>query len=325
MRQITYAAALREALREEMKRDETVFIMGEDVELGYAFTVTQGLIDDFPGRVFDTPIAETGFTGAGVGAAMTGSRPVVEIQFADFLTVAMDPLVNQAAKMRYMTGGQARVPLTVRTPMGCSGGLAGQHSQTLYSWLAHVPGLLIVTPSTPYDAKGLLKTAIRDDNPVVFFEHKKLYSLKGEVPEEEYLIPFGKADVKRKGSDVTIVAIGAMVHVALKAAETLAAEGIECSVIDPRTVRPLDIETILADVRKTSRLVIVDEANKPGGFAGEIAAQVAEEALDSLDAPIRRVAPNDAIVPYSPPLEQTIIPGEADVIRAVRGLFGQDR
>lgn len=322
MRQISYAEAIREALHEEMARDATVFIMGEDVELGYAFTVTKGLIDAFPGRVLNTPIAELGFTGAGVGAAMTGLRPVVEIQFADFLTVAMDPLVNQAAKLRYMTGGQARVPLTVRTPMGYSGGLAGQHSQTLYNWMVHVPGLLIATPSTPHDAKGLLKTAIRDDNPVIFFEHKRLYSMKGPVPEEEYLIPFGKADIKRKGSDVTIVAISLMVQSALKAAEILAAEGIECSVIDPRTPVPLDIETILADVRRTSRLVIVDEGNRTGGFAGEIAARVAEEALDSLDAPIRRVTPRDAIIPFSPPLEQFVIPNENDVADTIRKLLG---
>jgi pyruvate dehydrogenase E1 component beta subunit len=321
MRQISYAEAIREALHEEMTRDARVFIMGEDVELGYAFTVTKDLINSFPDRVFNTPIAELGFTGAGVGAAMTGLRPVVEIQFGDFLTVAMDPLVNQAAKLRYMTGGQARIPLTVRTPMGILGGLAGQHSQTLYAWLVHVPGLLIAMPSTPYDAKGLLKTAIRDDNPVIFFEHKRLYSVKGPVPEEEYLIPFGKADIKRQGKDVTIVAIGYMVPAALKAAETLAAEGIECSVVDPRTACPLDMDTIIADVRRTSRLVIVDEGNRTCGFGAEIAARVAEEALDALDAPIRRVAPMDAIVPFSPPLEQAVIPNENTVADVVRKLL----
>lgn len=323
MRELTYAEALREALAEEMARDRRVFVLGEDVELGYSFTVTRGLAERFPGRILDTPIAELGFTGAGVGAALTGTRPVVEIQFSDFLTLAMDPIVNQAAKLRYMTGGQARVPLVVRTPMGFLGGMAAQHSQVLYAWFAHVPGLLVAVPATPRDAKGLLKTAIRDDNPVIFFEHKRLYSTRGPVPEDEYLIPFGQAEIKRQGRDVTVVALGYMLHVALQAAERLADAGVECSVIDPRTARPLDMDTIIQDVRRTGRLVIVDEGNRFGGFGAEIAAQVAEAALDYLDAPIRRVAAPDAIIPFHPALEQAVLPDEQRVVQAVEELLGR--
>lgn len=325
MKEFTVAEAIRAALREEMLRDETVFISGEDVGLfGGCFGVTQGLFEEFgEERVRDTPISETAIVGSAVGAAATGMRPVPEIMFIDFITVCMDQLVNQAAKMRYMFGGKAKIPMTLRAPIGAGISAAAQHSQSLEAWLAHVPGLKVVMPSSPADHKGLLKASIRDDNPVIFLEHKVLYSVKGSEPEEEdYVIPLGKGDIKREGEDVTIVATSLMVYKALAAAEELAKEGISVEVVDPRTLVPLDKELILASVEKTGRLVVVHEAVKTGGFGGEIAAIVAEEAFDYLDAPIKRVAAHYVPIPFNTALEQFVVPGEQDIIAAVKEIVG---
>lgn len=323
MRELTYREALREALREEMRRDPSVFIMGEDVAIfGGIFGVTAGLMEEFgEDRVRDTPISEAAIVGAAVGAAMVGMRPVAEIMFVDFTTIAMDQLVNQAAKWHYMSGGKLRVPMVLRTTTGTGRRTGAQHSQSFEVWFAHVPGLKVVMPSSPYDAKGLLKSAIRDDNPVVFIEHKMLYNEKGQVPEEEYLIPLGKAAIKREGRDATIVATSLMVKRALEAAENLAKEGIEVEVIDPRTLRPLDIDTILKSVEKTNRLVIVHEACVFCGFGAEIAAQVAEKALYSLDTPIVRLGGWDVPIPFSPPLEDAVIPNKDHIVEAVRKLL----
>lgn len=322
-RTITYSAALNEALREEMTRDPSVFVMGEDVAVwgdgGGVFGVTKGLVDEFgPQRVRDTPISEEGIVALGVGAAVTGMRPVVELMYFDFVTLAMEPIVNQAAKLRYMFGGQAQVPLVVRSNLGASGGKAAQHSQSLESWLVHVPGLKVAVPSTPYDAKGLLKTAIRDDDPVIFLEHKLLYFTKGDVPADDYAVPFGQAAVRRPGRDVTVVATHVMIGRALEAAERLATEGIEVEVIDPRTLVPLDIDTIVESVTRTSRLVVCHEAVERGGWAGEVAMQVIERAFDVLDAPIVRVCAANVPVPYSASLEDVVIPGVEDVVAGVR-------
>jgi len=299
MREITIVEALREALAEEMSRDPTVFLMGEDIgRANGVFNVTAGLQDEFgKERVIDTPISEAGFTGMGIGAALTGMRPVVEILFCDFMTLAMDQIVNQAAKLHYMTGGQAKVPLVIRTLMGAGRGAAAQHSQSLHAWVAHIPGLKVVMPSTPYDAKGLLKSAIRDDNPVIFFEDKMSYQVKGLVPVGEYTVPLGVADVKRVGTDVTFVATSSMVQVALAAAEVLAQEGISAEVVDPRTLKPLDKETILESVKKTGRAVIIDEGHLSYGVTAEIAAIIADEAFDYLDAPVKRLGAMDVPVP----------------------------
>jgi len=321
MRKITYKEALREALREEMRRDSTVFLLGEDIGRywGGAFKVTNGLAEEFGDeRVRDTPISESAIIGAAVGAAITGTRPVAEIMFGDLTALAMDQIANQAAKIHYMFGGQVEVPLVIRTPFGAGVNIAAHHSQSLEAWFMHVPGLYVAVPSTPYDAKGLLKTAIRGSNPVFFGEHKLLYSIEGEVPEEEYTIPFGVADVKREGSDVTIVATLYMVHKALNSAEELEAEGISVEVVDPRTLSPLDKQTIISSVKKTGRLVVVSEDCKTAGVSAEIAAVVAEEAIDYLDAPIKRVAEPDTSIPFSPPLEQYVIPNEKAIIRAVK-------
>jgi acetoin:2,6-dichlorophenolindophenol oxidoreductase subunit beta len=301
---ITYSAALNEALREEMRRDPTVFVMGEDVAVwgdgGGVFGVTRDLVAEFgQKRVRDTPISEEGFTAVAVGAAMTGLRPVVELMYFDFVTLAMDPLVNQAAKMRYMFGGQVKVPMVLRSNIGASGGKAAQHSQSLESLMVHIPGLKVVVPGTPYDAKGLLKTAIRDDNPVIFLEHKLLYFTKGQVPEEEYTIPFGQAVVRRPGTDVSVVATQVMVEHAMGVAKRLSREGIELEIIDLRTLVPLDIDTVVDSVRRTNRLVICHEAVERGGWAGEVAMQVQEKAFDYLDAPIARVCGANLPVPYS--------------------------
>ena len=292
MREILYREALNEALHEEMARDPAVFVLGEDVgRYGGVLQVTRGLFDEFGAkRVRDTPISEAGFIGIAVGAAMTGLRPVVEIMYIDFSALAMDQIVNQAAKVRYMFGGKASVPLVMRTQGGGGRGNAAQHSQSLEAWFVHVPGLIVVQPSTPYDAKGLLKSAIRDDNPVIFIEHKLLYNTNGPVPREEYLIPLGVADIKRPGKDVTIVATSRMVLFALEAAEKLAADGIDAEVIDPRTLKPLDLPTIVQSVEKTGRLVVVNEGPLTGGFTAEVAARVQREAFDWLDAPIMQVA-----------------------------------
>jgi len=321
MRKVTYREALREALREEMRRDPTVFLLGEDIGRywGGAFKVTEGLAEEFGDeRVRDTPISESAIVGAAVGAAITGMRPVAEIMFGDLTALAMDQIANQAAKIHYMFGGQVKVPLVVRTPFGAGVNIAAHHSQSLEAWFIHVPGLYVVAPSTPYDAKGLLKTAIRGSNPVFFCEHKLLYPIEGEVPEEEYLIPFGVADIKREGADVTVVATLYMVHKALNAAEELGGEGISVEVVDPRTLTPLDKQVIINSVKKTGRIVIVSEDCKTAGVSAEIAAVVAEEAIDYLDAPIKRVAEPDTPIPFSPPLEQYVIPDEKAIIKAVK-------
>jgi len=320
MREITYREAIREALREEMRRDERVFILGEDVaDAGGVFKVTLGLLAELgPTRVIDTPLSESAIVGAAVGAALMGMRPVAEVMFADFTTIAMDSIVNHAAKIHYLYGGELSAPLVVRMAYGAGPKWGSQHTQSVESWLANVPGLTIVMPATPADAKGLLKAAIRTANPVIFLEHKMLYGKKGEVPEGEYLVPLGKADIKRSGEDVTIVAMGMMVDRALAAARTLAEEGTSAEVIDLRSIQPLDEETILVSVEKTGRLVIVHEAPVRGGFGGEVAAVVANKALGYLDAPIRRVGGPWAPVPFGPVLVDAYVPKEADVIQAVR-------
>jgi pyruvate/2-oxoglutarate/acetoin dehydrogenase E1 component len=324
-RVITYSAALNEALRDEMRQDPSVIVMGEEVAVwgdgGGVFGVTKGLAEQFGcARVRNTPISEEGIVAIGVGAALTGLRPVVELMYGDFLTLAMEPLVNQAAKLRYMFGGQAQVPMVLRSNIGASGGKAAQHSQSLESWILHVPGLKLVMPSTPYDAKGLLRTAIRDNNPVVFLEHKLLYFTKGGVPEEDFRIPFGNAVIRRVGRHATVVATQAMLTKCLSAAERLSQEGIEIEIIDPRTLVPLDINTIVESVRRTSHLLISHEAVERGGWAGEIAMAVMERAFDYLDAPIARVCGKNLPVPYSSSLEEVVIPTEQELILAVRNL-----
>jgi len=323
LRKITYREALREALREEMRRDSAVFLLGEDIGRywGGAFKVTDGLAEEFgDARVRDTPISESAIVGAAVGAAITGMRPVAEIMFGDLTALAMDQIANQAAKIRYMFGGQAKCPLVVRTPFGAGVNIASHHSQSLEAWFMHVPGLHVAVPSTPYDAKGLLKSAIRGCDPVFFCEHKLLYPVEGEVPEEEYTVPFGVADVKREGVDVTVVATLYMVHKALESAKKLEGEGVSVEVVDLRTLAPLDKQAIVKSVKKTGRVVIVSEDCKTGGVSGEIAAVVAEEALDYLDAPVKRVAEPDTPIPFSPPLEQYVIPDEKAIIKAVKAV-----
>lgn len=322
MKEMTYSEAIRDGMRVEMQRDPNVFLWGEDVgKFGGCFGVTAGLFDEFPSRVIDTPISETAIVGAAVGAAAAGLRPIAEIMFVDFMGVCLDEILNQAAKMRYMFGGKAKIPMVLRTPCGAGMGAAAQHSQSLEAWFTHIPGLKTVMPATPADAKGLMAAAIRDDNPVMYIEHKQLLGVKGDVPEGEYIIPLGKADIKKEGSDVTIVTWSWMVHKALAAAETLAAEGINAEVLDLRSLIPLDKEAILKSVGKTSKLVIVHEAVKVGGFGGEIAAIVAEEGLDLLDAPIKRVAMPYCPIPFSPVLERFVIPDEDNIIEAVKSIF----
>jgi pyruvate/2-oxoglutarate/acetoin dehydrogenase E1 component len=324
VRELTYRDALREALREEMLRDKTVFLLGEDIGRywGGAFKVTKGLAEEFGDeRVRDTPISESAIIGVAVGAAITGMRPVAEIMFGDLSALAMDQICNQAAKICYMFGGQTKVTLVVRTPFGAGVNIASHHSQSLEAWFMHTPGLLVAAPSTSYDAKGLLKTAIRGNNPVMFFEHKLLYPIEGEVPEEDYTIPFGTADVKLEGEDATIFATLYMVHKALAAAQELRKEGISVEVIDPRTLVPLDKQVIIKSVKKTGRIVIATEDCKTAGVSAEIAAIVAEEALDYLDAPIKRVAEPDTPIPFSPPLEQFVIPNEETIIKAVKEIL----
>ena len=327
MKELRYVRAVNEALDEELGRDERVFLLGEDVGVpGGTFAVTKGLYEKYgPKRVRDTPISESAFMGLALGAAMTGLRPVVEVMFMDFITVCMDPIINHMAKARYMFGGQYQVPVTILTLAGAGLAAGPHHSQSLEAWFCHIPGLKVVMPSTPADAKGLLKAAIRDDNPVLFIQHKALLRLSGPVPEGEYLIPLGRAEVKREGKDATVVATSAMVHQALEAAQQLEREGVSLEVVDPRTVSPLDMETILASVRKTGRLVVAHEAVKFCGLGAEIAAQVAEEALDYLDAPIKRVAAPFAPIPMSPPLEKAYLPSAADIVRAVREIIPSRR
>ena len=320
MPEMRYLEALRDALRLEMERDPDVYIIGEDVgTYGNVFGVTKGLIDQFgPDRVRDTPITESAIVGTAVGSAACGLRPVAELMYIDFIGVALDQLYNQAAKMRYMFGGKITIPMVLRSACGAGRGSAAQHSQSLESWFMHIPGLKVVMPSTPADAKGLLISSIRDDNPVVFLEHKLLYAVKGEVPEGEYTIPLGQADIKRTGEDVTVVATSRMVHFALSAAEKLSHEGISIELVDPRTLSPLDEETILESVKKTHRLVIVHEEVKFAGSGAEIAAMVAEKAIDYLDGPILRVAAPFSPVPFSPTLEMEFIPSEEKIIEAVK-------
>ncbi len=322
-RELTFAEAIREALAEEMRRDPRVVILGEDVaEAGTPFKVLSGLVEEFgTSRVIDTPISEAGFTGLAVGAAMTGMRPVADIMFGDFLTLTMDQMVNQAAKIHYMSGGKLKVPMVLRTTMGAARRSAAQHSQSLHVWMSHVPGLKVVLPSTPYDGKGLLKTAIRDDSPVVFIEDKMMFRLKGPVPAEEYTIPFGVADIKRAGTDVTIVATSSMVQTALEAARQLEALGISAEVIDPRTTSPLDRQTIVESVKKTSRAVVVDEGHQQYGVTAEIASIIADEAFYHLDAPVKRLGAMDVPVPFSPPLEDVTVPTEKAIVELVRSLF----
>jgi pyruvate/2-oxoglutarate/acetoin dehydrogenase E1 component len=317
-----YREALNEALREEMLRDETVFLLGGGIgQRGGSYKVTVNLLDEFgPRRVIDAPISEASFTGAGVGAAITGTRPVVEILFIDFTSLIIDQIVNQAAKYRFMSGGKGRVPMVLRTQGGSGNGLAAQHSQSLEAWYYHVPGLKVVMPSTPYDAKGLLKTAIRDDGPVIFIEHKLLYLTKGHVPAEEYTIEFGRADVKRKGRDVTLMAWSGMVPKSLAAAEELAGAGIEVEVIDLRTLVPLDKDSILESVRKTERCLIVQEAVRRGGVASDIASIIQEEAFDYLDAPIKILAGHNTPIPFSLNLEKASVPQQDDIVAAVKQL-----
>ena len=322
MPELTFAQAINAALAEELRRDPAVFVVGEDVaEAGTPFKVLSGLVQEFgPERVLDSPISEAGITGLGVGAAMTGMRPVVDIMFGDFLTLVMDQLANQAAKTHYMSGGNLKVPLTLRTTMGATRRSAAQHSQSLHAWVAHVPGLKVVLPSTPADAKGLLKTAIRDDNPVVFIEDKMDYSVKGEVPDGDWEIPFGVADVKRAGEDVTIVATSSMVRVALAAAEQLETDGISAEVVDPRTLVPLDRDTLIRSAQKTGRAVVVDEGHRSYGASAELAATIADGAFWSLDAPVTRLAALDVPVPFSPPLEDVTVPTSDLVAQTVRDL-----
>jgi len=321
MAKMTYRDALREALTEEMRRDPSVFLLGEDIGRywGGAFKVTDGLAEEFGDeRVRDTPISESAIIGTAVGAAITGMRPVAEIMFGDLTALAMDQIANQAAKIRYMFGGQAKCPLVIRTPFGAGVNIASHHSQSLEAWFMHVPGLFVAAPSTPYDAKGLLKSAIRGNNPVFFCEHKLLYPVECEVPKEEYTVPFGVAEVKMEGSDATIVATSYMVHKALEASKALEKEGISVEVVDPRTLTPLDKQAIVKSVRKTGRLIVVSEDCKTAGVSAEIAAVVAEEALDYLDAPIKRLAEPDTPIPFSPSLEQYVIPNEKAIVKAVK-------
>ena len=318
-RNITFSQAIREAMAEEMRQNSNVFLMGEDVGVfGGVFGVSAGMFDEFgEDRVRDTPISEAAIVGAGLGAALMGMRPIVEIMFADFATVAMDQIVNQVAKARYMTGGKANVPLTIRLVNGAPGSAGAQHSQSPEAWFMNVPGLKIAIPATPYDAKGLLKSAIRGQDPVLFFEHKMLYGSMGMVPEEDYIIPFGQAAIRREGDDATIIAIGGMLPVALKAAQQLAQKGISTEVIDPRTLVPLDVDSLVASVAKTHRAIIVHEAHRRAGPGAEIAALLAEKAIGYLDAPILRMATKNVPFPYNPNLEQFILPTVTDVVTAV--------
>ena len=321
-REITFSQAINEALSEEMRRDPSVFIIGEDVaEAGTPFKVLSGLVAQFgTARVIDSPISEAGISGIGVGAAMTGMRPVVDIMFGDFITLTMDQLVNQAAKIHYMSGGKLNVPMVLRTTLGATRRSAAQHSQSLHAWVSHVPGLKVVVPSTPYDAKGLLKSAIRDDNPVVFFEDKMMYQLKGTVPAEDYTIPLGVADIKRAGNDITLVATSSMVHVALAAAAALADDGIDAEVIDVRTTAPLDTDTLVQSAKKTSRAIVIDEGYENYGVTAEIASVIADGAFYYLDAPVKRMGAMNVPVPFSPVLEDQTVPTADNVAKVARVL-----
>jgi pyruvate dehydrogenase E1 component beta subunit len=323
-RELTLGEAVREALAEEMRRDSCVFVLGEDIaEAGTAFKVLSGLADEFgPERVLDTPISEAGFTGIAVGAAMTGLRPVVDIMFGDFVGLTMDQMVNQAAKVHYMSGGKWKVPMVMRATLGATRRSAAQHSQSLHAWFCHVPGLKVVLPSTPYDAKGLLKSAIREDNPVVFFEDKMMFRFKGPVPAEAYTIPLGVADIKREGSDITLVATSSMVHVALGAAKLLEEYDISAEVVDPRTLWPLDEQTLIESAKKTSRVIVIDEGYGRFGATAELASVIAEGAFFDLEAPVKRMGAMHVPIPFSPPLEDATVPTEKSVCEAARAMCG---
>lgn len=322
MREITLSKAVNEAIAEEMRRDPTIFLLGEDVaEAGTPFKVLSGLVEEFgPDRIIDTPISEPGFMGLAVGAAMTGSRPIVDLMFGDFLFLIMDQLCNQAAKTHYMSGGKLTVPLVVRTNLGATRRSAAQHSQSLHALVAHIPGLKVALPSSAYEAKGLLKTAIRDNSPVVIFEDKLMYNDKAPVPEEEYLIPFGQANILREGEDLTLIATSSMVQVAQKAADLLAADGISAEVIDPRTIVPLDEETLLASVKKTSRAIVIDEGHQSFGVTAEIASRLNEKAFYHLDAPVLRMGAMDVPVPFTPALEDLTVPTPEKVVEQAKRL-----
>ncbi len=325
MKKITVSKAISEALHEEMLRDENVIVLGEDVgKMGNVFAITQGFQEEFgEHRVIDTPISEAGFLGMTVGAAMRGLRPVVELMYIDFIGVSMDPIMNQAAKMRYMTGGQINVPMVLRAPQGSGRRNAGQHSQNLETFFTHIPGLKVVCPSTAKDAKGLLKAAIRDDDPVIFLEHRLLYAKKEEIPEGEYIIPLGEADVKREGKDITIIAWSRQVYFALEAAEELAREGIDAEVIDLRSLVPLDWDAIKKSVCKTHNVVIVHEGVKRSGFGGELSAQITEELFDELDSPVERVAALNVVPPFAPTLEDAFFPHPEDIVKAVKKVLNK--
>ena len=324
-RELSLAQAVNEALAEELRRDPAVFVLGEDVaEAGTPFKVLSGLVEEFgPQRVLDSPISEAGITGIGLGAAMTGMRPVVDIMFGDFLTLVMDQLVNQAAKVHYMSGGGLKAPLTVRTTLGATRRSAAQHSQSLHAWVAHVPGLKVALPATPYDAKGLLKTAIRDESPVVVFEDKMMFATKGPVPEEEYTLPFGVADVKREGQDVTVVATSSMVYVALEAAAELERDGVSAEVVDPRTLVPLDRDTLVDSAKKTGRVIVLDEGHQSFGASAELAAVIADGAFYHLDAPVKRAGARDVPIPFSPVLEDQTVPTAEGVFEIAKSLVGK--
>jgi pyruvate dehydrogenase E1 component beta subunit len=324
MREITYTEAVREALSEAMREDSNVFIMGEDIGVyGGAFGVTRGMIEEFgPERIRHTPISESAIAGAAVGAAITGMRPVFELQFSDFITIALDQIVNQAAKIHYMYVGNVSIPLVMRTPGGSGTGAAAQHSQSLENWTAHIPGLIVIQPSTAYDAKGLLHSAIANNNPVMFYEHKLCYRTKGDVPEGKYFIPIGVADIKRPGKDISVIATSYMVHKALEAAEILAKEGIDIEIVDPRTLVPLDKKTIVDSVKKTGRALIVTEAVKRSGFSSELAAVISEEeSFDYLDHPVVRLAGAETPIPYEPNLEKLAVPQVNDIVEACRKIM----
>ncbi|MBX7234964.1 MAG: alpha-ketoacid dehydrogenase subunit beta [Caldilineales bacterium] len=322
MPHISFSEAIREAMSEEMRRDPSVFLIGEDVGVfDGVFGVSAGMVREFgPERVRDTPISETAIVGGALGAALMGMRPIAEVMFADFVTCAMDQVVNQVAKARYMSGGKARVPLTIRIVNGAPGSAAAQHSQSPEAWFMNVPGLKIAIPATPYDAKGLLKTAIRGEDPVLFFEHKMLYAVKGEVPQDDYVVPFGQAAIRREGKDATVIAIGGVLPTVMTAAERLASKGIAVEVIDPRTLVPLDAETLVASVKKTGRAVIVHEAHRRAGPGAEIAALLAEEAIGYLDAPILRLAAKNIPFPYNPDLERSMLPSADDIVTTIENL-----
>ncbi len=322
MRKLTYLESIREAMQQQMRANEKVFLLGEDIGVyGGGFGVTEGLLEEFgENRVRDTPISELGFTGVAVGAALTGLRPIVEFQFSDFIVLALDQIVNQAAKIHYMYGGKGSVPLVIRTPGGSGTGAAAQHSQSLEAWLTHIPGIKVIQPSTPYDAKGLLKAAIDDPNPVIFYEHKLLYKTIGDVPETPYSIPIGKADVKKEGTDLTVVATSIMVSRALEAAEELKKENISLEIIDPRTLVPLDERSILQSVKKTGRLLVVYEAVKRSGYGAEIASIVAEKGFEYLKAPIKRLGGQAVPIPSNKKLEKAAVPQVEDIIEVAKDL-----